>query len=174
MIKGIYFDLGGVLFTNGTKKFCETISSRYSIEKEIVTDVIDGEIGSSYREGKISREEFWNYFLERLHIANSPDKLEEEWIRLYELIEGTKDIVLELSKTYPMYYLSDNVRERVNKLDERFGFLKWFKDGIFSHDVGVRKPHPRIYTLAVHKAGVLPEEILFIDDKRSSLVPAEQ
>ncbi len=174
MIKVILFDLGGVLFTNGTKKFNEAIASRYNLDKEFVKDVMDGEIGSKYREAKITRDEFWKYFLDKLRIQEDPDKLEKEWISYYDLIEGTRDIILELSRKYKVYYLSDNVKERVDKLDERFSFLQWFKDGIFSHDVGVRKPNPQIYTFAVKKVGVLPEEILFVDDKTSSLAPANQ
>lgn len=63
MIKAIIFDLGGVLFTNGTKKFIEDISARYNLDKEAVKDIMDGEIGSNYREAKITREEFWKQVL---------------------------------------------------------------------------------------------------------------
>lgn len=174
MVKVILFDLGGVLFTNGTKKFNDAISERYKLDKEFVKEISDGEIGSKYREAKITRDEFWKYFLEKLNIHENPDDLEKEWISYYGLIEGTRDIIFELSKKYKVYYLSDNVKERVDKLDERFGFLQWFSDGIFSHDVGVRKPNPKIYEYAIQKVGVKPEEIVFIDDKESSLVPARQ
>lgn len=173
MIKVILFDLGGVLFTNGSKKFKEAIISRYNLEKGFV-EAVDEDIGSKYREAKITRDEFWKYFLEKLNITENPDNLEKEWISYYDLITGTRDIISELSKKYKVYYLSDNVKERVDKLDERFGFLKWFVGGIFSHDVGVRKPNPKIYEYAIQKVGVKPEEIVFIDDKESSLIPARQ
>lgn len=173
MVKVILFDLGGVLFTNGSKKFKEAIISRYNLDKAFVESV-DEDIGSKYREAKITRDEFWKYFLEKLNIHERPDDLEREWISYYDLIEGTRDIIFELSKKYRVYYLSDNVKERVDKLDERFGFLKWFADGIFSHDVGVRKPNPKIYEYAIQKVGVKPDEIVFIDDKESSLIPARQ
>ncbi len=172
MIKAILFDLGGVLFTNGTKKFNKAIASRYNLDDTFVQSVSDGEIGTQYREAQITRDEFWKYFLEGLKIREDPDVLEKEWISYYELIEGTRDIIRELSKKYKIYYLSDNVKERVQKLDERFGFLQWFDGGTFSHEVGVRKPNPKIYEFALHKAGVAPSEAVFIDDKKSSLIPA--
>ena len=174
MIKAILFDLGGVLFTNGAKKFNHAIAARYNLDDDFVKSISDGEIGTKYRESKITRDEFWKYFLEKLNIKEDPDKLEKEWISYYELIEGTRDIIFDLAKKYRVYYLSDNVKERVDKLDERFGFLKWFTDGIFSHDVGVRKPDPKIYEFALRKASVLPEEVVFIDDKESSLIPARK
>lgn len=174
MIKAILFDLGGVLFTNGTKKFNQVISARYHLSDDFVKDAMDGEIGTNYREAKITRDEFWKLFLQKLNIHEDDETLEKEWVGYYELIEGTRDIIFELSKKYKIYYLSDNVKERVDKLDERFGFLKWFTDGVFSHDAGVRKPDPRIYTYTLNKLNIKPEEGVFIDDKESSLVPARQ
>ena len=109
-----------------------------------------------------------------MNVQEGPDTLEKEWISYYDLIEGTRDIIFELAKKYKVYYLSDNVKERVDQLDERFGFLKWFTDGIFSHEVGVRKPNPKIYEYALKKVNVLPKEVVFIDDKESSLIPARQ
>ena len=58
-------------------------------------------------------------------------------------------------------------------LDDRFKFLHWFNGGIFSHEVGVRKPDLRIYKLALKTAGVAASEAVFIDDKPKNLVPAK-
>ncbi|HSW88774.1 MAG TPA: HAD family phosphatase [Candidatus Saccharimonadales bacterium] len=174
MIKAIIFDLGGVLFTNGTKKFIETISHKYNVDKEKVKDVMDGEIGSLYREAKISRDEFWQRCLDELQITADIDKLEEEWINGYELIEGTRDIIQELSKKYKVYFLSDNVKERVDKVNEKYNFLNWFEDGVFSHEAGVRKPDQEIYKLALAKTGVESDEAVYIDDKPDFLIPAKE
>lgn len=174
MIKTIIFDLGGVLFTNGSKKFIRVLSKRYKFSHLRVDDVINGEIGTQYRKGKISRDAFWQKFLEELQIHADLNKLEEEWIDGYELIEGTRDIVFELTKKYKVYYLSDNIRERVEKINSKYSFLKWFEGGIFSHEVGVRKPHPKIYKMVIEKVEAKPEEVIFIDDKKSSLLPAQE
>jgi FMN phosphatase YigB (HAD superfamily) len=69
-------------------------------------------------------------------------------------------------------YLSDNVKERVDMLDVRFGFISWFDGGIFSHEVGVRKPNPKIYEFALQKGGTKPDETVFIDDKPKMIEPA--
>lgn len=165
--------MGGVLFTNGTKQFILDISQRYQLDPKVVLDVLDGQIGSQYREAKITRDEFWKLIIEKLGLTEDIDVLETEWIRGYELIEGTKEIILELRKKYKVYYLSDNVRERVEKINDRYGFINWFDGGIFSHEAGVRKPSPQIYQLALEKAQVEPEEAIFIDDKESCLAPAK-
>jgi len=166
--------LGGVVFTNGTKKFIADISARYGITPEIILNVMDGEIGSKYREGQIGRDEFWRLVLESLPLKESADDLEKEWIGDYELIPGTKSIIEKLRRKYKVMYLSDNVKERVDKLDTRFGFISWFDGGIFSHEVGVRKPNPKIYEFALQKGNAKPEETVFIDDKPKMLEPAKK
>jgi epoxide hydrolase-like predicted phosphatase len=174
MVKAIIFDLGGVLFTNGTKQFISDISKKYNLDPESVKDVMDGVLGSQYREAKITRDKFWKAALEKLKIHEDIDVLEDQWINGYKLIEGTKDIILELAKKYKVYYLSDNVKERVDKINSKYNFLEWFEDGVFSHEVGVRKPNPEIYKYTLKKANVQPEEAVFIDDKQKALDPAKE
>jgi len=174
MIRAFFFDLGGVVFTNGTKKFVEDIGKRFNLDKELVTEVMDRSIGSDYRENKVTREEFWRQVFEKLHIDGDMNKLEDEWTNGYELIAGTKDIVLELAKKYQVFYLSDNTSSRVDSLDKRYGFRQWFAGGIFSFEIGARKPNPQIYRLALEKAGVSPAEAVFIDDKAPFLEPAKR
>jgi epoxide hydrolase-like predicted phosphatase len=174
MIKAIIFDLGGVLFTDGTKKFIDEIGAQYNLDKEKVKEVMDGEIGSFYRVGKISRDQFWKEFLTKLHLEADIDELENKWIGGYELIEGTRDVILELGQKYKVLFLSDNVKERVDAINQKYGFLAWFEGGVFSHEAGVRKPDSKIYQLALEKAGVEPEEAVFVDDKAPFLEPAVQ
>ncbi len=174
MIKAIIFDLGGVLFTNGTKDFINTLSKRYGLDPEKVKDVMDGELGSLYREAKISRNEFWDKLLQELDLIANADELEEEWINGYKLIEGTRDLIEELSKKYKVYFLSDNVKERVDQINNQYSFLSWFEGGIFSHEAGVRKPNSQIYKIVLEKARVKPEEAVFIDDKPHFLIPAKE
>lgn len=174
MITTIIFDFGGVLFTNGTKRFISAIAKRYNLSEETVKNVIDGEIGSHYREAKISRDEFWAQVISHLHLSENADILEKEWIDGYEMIQGTMDIIEELSKRYSLYYLSDNVKERVDALKAKYKFTRLFKGGIFSHEVGVRKPHPDIYQSALNLTKSKPGETIYIDDKPPFLIPAQK
>lgn len=132
MIKAGIWDLGGVLFTNGTKLFVKDMSKKYRLDPKFVMEVMDGSIGSLYRENQISKDEFW---AKALKIQADPDKLNAQWIDGYRLIKGTKDIVLTLRKKMPQYYLSDNVPERIKRTNQRTGFLNWFDGGIFSYDL---------------------------------------
>lgn len=174
MIKAIIFDLGGVLFINGTKKFIMSLSKKYNIDLEKARDVIDGGVGTLYRENKISRDEFWERALKELLIEEDSDRLETEWINGYDLIEETKELILELKKKYKIYYVSDNAKGLSSKLNEKYDFRSWFDDGILAYEAGVRKPHPLIYEMLMHKAKLSPNEAIYIDDKKDNLFPSKE
>lgn len=171
MIKSVIFDFGGVLFINGTKKFITSLSKKYNLDPEKVKGVLDGGIGSLYREAKISRDEFWERALQELGIEADIDLLEDEWISGYELIEETKELILVLRKKYKIYYVSDNARELSEQLNIKYNFRSWFDDGILAHEAGVRKPHPKIYEMILQKAKIVSQETLYIDDKQDNLIP---
>ncbi len=52
-------------------------------------------------------------------------------------------------------------------------FLSAFDATIFSCDVGMMKPDPRIYTLACERLGVPPSQAVFIDDNEEFVAAAE-
>lgn len=175
MIKVILFDLGGVLFTHGTTMLSEYIAKKHGKNPKDVYQLLNySDIGNDYREGKITRDEFWNSFKHDLDIEDDTDDLEQKWFDVYTLIEPVKLIVNELRSKYRVYFLSDQARERAIAAEKKYNFINLFDGGIFSYEVGVRKPNIKIYEIAVEKIGVKSEEILFIDDKQINLPPAEQ
>lgn len=172
MINAIIFDLGGVLFSNGTKSFITYLCDTYHLDRADVEEVVDGPLGSKYREAKITREEFWRQVIQKFGIQASEVDLVNAWISRYELNTETKDLIFTLKKKYKIYYLSDNVRERAEALDKKFQFLTLFDGGIFSHEVGMRKPNPELYERILALAGVVGSQAVYIDDKEPFLVPA--
>lgn len=174
-IKTIIFDLGGVYFTDGTKGAINTISKRWNLDSSIVADVFKGKIGTAYRESRISHEEFWRQAKEVLGIDAPMEELALIWLNGYVPIQGTVDIVKELKeKGYEIIYLSDNVQERIDYLEEKYSFLQYFKSGVFSHIAGVRKPNPKIYQLALQESSNPAENCVYIDDKPNLLEEASK
>lgn len=168
------FDLGGVLFSDGTKQFIEYLQNQYGVSSEQASELLNSNLGSQYREGKISREQFWNAFKQELSLTVPTDVLEKKWIDGYVIDEKVREIIIELSSKHKVYYLSDNVKERVDVIDAKYHFLGLFEGGVLSYKVGVRKPSPEIYQHLLKETGADPKTIVFIDDKDTSLVPARE
>jgi putative hydrolase of the HAD superfamily len=175
MKKTIIFDLGGVYFTDGTKNAVKTINENYGIDEQKVWDVFHGKIGYDYREGVISHDEYWRQAKQYWGRMDIPSQdLAMIWLDGYKPIEGTVQIIDELKKQqYPLYFLSDNVQERVDYLQEKYQFMDKFRDGVFSHIAKLRKPDPKIYQLALKTAKSLGSNSVYIDDKPSLLPPAQ-
>jgi epoxide hydrolase-like predicted phosphatase len=55
----------------------------------------------------------------------------------------------------------DNLRRVVN---DTWEIADAFDDIVISAEVGISKPDPRIYELAVQRLGVLPRQAVFVDD----------
>ena len=103
------------------------------------------------------------------------DELAFIWLNGYVPIEGTVDIIKELKENgYEIIYLSDNVQERIDYLEEKYHFLQYFKSGVFSHIAGVRKPNPKIYQLALEESSNPAENCVYIDDKPNLLDEADK
>ena len=174
-IKTVIFDLGGVYFTDGTKRAIDIISQRWNLDPAIVADVFKGKIGTAYRESQITHEEFWKQAKETLGIDAPMQELAEIWLNGYVPIEGTVDIIKELKENgYEILYLSDNVQERIDYIEEKYHFLQYFKSGVFSHIVGVRKPNPKIYQYALDESSNPAENCVYIDDKPNLLEEAQK
>lgn len=174
MIRVLAFDLGGVLFSDGTREFIEDLHREFDVDITRAEDLLNGALGSGYREGRLTRDEFWGTFRRTLALPAREDDLETRWVNGYRLDEGTRDLIQELSPHYDVYYLSDNVAERVEAVERRYRFLSLFKGGVFSHEVGVRKPHRRIYEILLETARVEAGQVVFVDDKEWALIPAAE
>ena len=172
----VIFDLGGVYFTDGTISAIEIISNKYTLDPKSVADIFKGEIGTAYRESRITHDQFWESAKAAWRVnGENIDELAQIWLDGYVPIEGTVKIVEQLKRSgHELLFLSDNVQERVDYLEARYGFLQNFADGVFSHIAGVRKPNPQIYRMVLQKAGNSPENCIYIDDKKVLLEPAKK
>ena len=55
---------------------------------------------------------------------------------------------------------------------DRENFERYFDAWVISHEVGLRKPDPEIYTLALERLGLPAEACVFVDDLGGNLKPA--
>ena len=173
------FDSGGfdelISSTENIRRTIENSFKQFKLPEQKVKDVLKGELGTKYRIGELSDYEFWDEAKKYWNIDVPSKELAHIWLGGYKLIKGTSTIIDRLNSAgYEVLFLSDNVQERVNYLEERYPFLDKFKDGIFSHLVHTRKPDLTIYKLVLEKSSNLAEECIYIDDKAELLKPAEK
>ena len=173
MIRSVILDFGGVYFTDGTAKAIREISTTYGVPEQSVKEVMHGDLGTEYRTGEVTADQFWSGARRVWGIDAENCQLAPIWIQAYEPIQGTVEIVDRLNVAgYEMLFLSDNVQERIEYLEQKYRFRRRFKDGVFSHLAGTRKPDPKIYEMVLEKSSHPARECLFVDDKPHFLEPA--
>ncbi len=171
----VIFDLGGVYFSDGTRRAIDKIAAGYGINRQAVAEFLNGEAGTSYRTGRITVDQFWQQATALWNIQALPEMLSTIWCESYQPNRGTVRLVKQLrAADHQLLYLSDNTQERVAFLEDKYGFLKNFDDGIFSHRARLRKPDPRIYERVLEKALNSAAACVYIDDKPEYLKPAKQ
>lgn len=169
MIKAIIFDLGGVYFTDGKAIASKKIANKFGLDEKDIAKALHGssEIGKKYREGQITVDEFWDSLKKQLSINAENSVLNKVWIESYRPIIGTVAIVKELKKKkLKLYYLSDNVRERVEYLQDRYNFLENFVGGVFSHvEHSIKEDGEVLFERILKKTGEKPEKVVYVDDR---------
>lgn len=123
--------------------------------------------------GEISLDEFDQQFAERLGIRSI--KWEEYYLDAVEPIPEMQALSRWISQQYKIGLLSNIMPGFIQKMITKGLLPSLNYDSIIdSSVVGTIKPEPHIYSVATDRAGVPPEEILFIDDSRTNLMAAEQ
>jgi len=175
-INCIIFDLGGVLFRNGTKNVISLLEKKYFISNDKLIDIFYGQNSFDFRAGKISSTEYWESIYSKYHDLKHID-LKTLWYDSYTVNVDIYRAVIELKKKYILGILSDNIRERVEYLEKRYNFSKCFNFWLYSYDTGFCKTNVQIFKVLdyyLNSLNLLREETLIIDDYHEYLLEAEK
>jgi putative hydrolase of the HAD superfamily len=155
MIRAIIFDCFGVLTTDTWRAFIDSLPPEADAEAA-------RELNRAYDAGIISHEEF----LSGVEEATGRRPQEVEKMLDNEVVKNTPllDYIRELKKHYAIGMVSNIatnwVRDKFLNPEEQ----GLFDEMIFSYEVGMTKPDPRIFMLACERLRVGPHEAIMIDD----------
>jgi HAD superfamily hydrolase (TIGR01662 family) len=89
--------------------------------------------------------------------------------------KGMPELVNSLKrKNYKVALLTNQNAEVADFLSKRFALDSMFSTQIVSGKVGIKKPDPRIYSHALKRINVKPENAVFVDDKVENLIGANK
>lgn len=73
-------------------------------------------------------------------------------------------LLVSLQKTYKMAIISNGSRSNQQRKLQKTELKHYFQQITISGEVGIRKPHPEVFTRTLQLLGRLPDESLFIGD----------
>ncbi|MBY8983406.1 MAG: HAD-IA family hydrolase [Candidatus Lokiarchaeota archaeon] len=173
-IKTIIFDLGGVYFTPGSFLAIEKIREIYDIKnekllREFFSDNPNSE-GNLIRKGLMTIDEFEEKLFSKLEINKKERKHTRYiWFGSYCIHYGIEDLVKALKKQYRLLIFSGNVRERIEYLDKKCNFLRYFHDAVFSFDYQKNKDDLQFYEELTKHIECEPSEAILIDDEKKNV-----
>lgn len=177
-IRTIFWDLGGVLLTNGWDRNQRGrvfdvlgISAEDKAEYELRHD----DANYYWERGLMTERQFFDA---TLFYKPRPFTFEDLWAEIGKeqgvLHEGCFEILKNLGKScaYRIATLNNESRELHNYRVQRFELTRWFDFMICSGYVNEMKPAPRIYKYGIEISGSAPAQTVFIDDKAENAAVA--
>jgi len=171
MIRAIFFDLGGVLVRTVDFTPRERLANRLGMDRSALEDFIfGGESGDRAQKGEISLRQHWENLASCLGFSVQQVKdLVDEFFAGDVLDTALVDYVRKLHGHYKTALLSNAWDDTRQVIVERWHIEDAFDELIISSELGMVKPDPRIFRLALDKLGVEANQAVLVDDMQRNV-----
>ncbi len=168
-IKGIIFDIGGVIIHYPAEEYYKQLSKNFNIPISAIAAVADP-ARHELELGNISLHEMLRTVSTSLNININ----DSEFIKNFKDLARTDlemvNLIKDLSKNYRLYLLTNISKAGFALCDNELRKNNCRFDGKFaSFHIHMRKPDPGIYQYVIREINLKPEELIFIDDKKRNI-----
>ncbi len=170
-IKVVFFDIGGVLLTNGWDRTSRHVAAEaFNLEWEDFQERHES-VSNDFEIGNLSISEY----LQRTVLYRKRDFTESDFVDFMKSrsapIPGSLAVASDLASTgqYLLATLNNESRELNDYRIKSFGLQDSFSVFLSSSYLGVSKPHKEIYRIAIDITQHRPDECVFIDDRELNL-----
>jgi len=183
--KAVIFDIGRVIVRLDPKRAFAPISAAIPDAadwpaKRLSADhvwklICADEHWQDWQEGRLSPAKWHRHLMRRLKLSLSYREFRDAWNRVLdaELILP-ESLFIQLGARCRLALLSNTDPIHAECLERRFGFGRHFPVRIYSCQVGITKPSPAIYRLALESLGVAASEAVYVDDIQEFVEAAQQ
>ncbi len=176
-IRNIIFDLGNTLvcfdycyFFDGVALLEKNVNAR-KFKKYFVDNKMDLKMGSNTLDIKKTFKILKKKFRLRISYAD----FHYLYCDIFWENTSMKNFLENklLDSHYKLFLLSNVDASHINFVDHNFPYVKNIKKRILSYKIRAIKPGKKIYKYLVEKNNLIPEESLFIDDKKENILTAK-
>lgn len=165
-LQAIIFDIGGVLVRTIDRAPRQALAEQLGMTAQGLEELVfGGESGRQAQLGHIDESEQWIYACQQ--VGWPVEQVAEFQTRFF----GGDRLDLELlayihrlHQAYKTGIISNGMNGTRTLIEGPWGMNGLFNAIILSGEVGLMKPDPRIYLLALRQLEVQPEQAVFIDD----------
>jgi epoxide hydrolase-like predicted phosphatase len=175
-IKAIIWDMGGVLLRTEDPEPRAALAARLGTSlEELYRFVFTSPSARQAELGLITAQDHWKKVCEHYGLPEGDlEGFQEEFWGGDRVDVSLVDSIRSLRNHYRTGLLSNAWSDARHLAGEFFHFLDAFDVCIFSAEVGVSKPAPEIYLLALKQLDVLAQQAIFIDDMPDNVKGAKE
>lgn len=181
VIHNIIFDLGGVFLELDVNKTIQAFVSLGFTEEMLNHDQNNEKVFWQFEVGKITSKQFRKGICGLLRKEIPDTKIDEAWNAMIIGFKKEKiELILNLKPKYRTFLLSNtNIMHEKIYSDMLFSLMgikmtDLFEEIYYSHEVGLGKPDPAIFSKVLIDNGLKPEETLYIDDTEQHIESAKK
>ena len=171
----LLFDFGGVLVEFAGPKELGQHLRWPSTPDVILKRWVECPHTDEFERGKLTPAAWAERFIKDWDVDLTPDaflKRFTTWSR--RVLPGAKELLEQLRTRYRLAALSNSNELHWERNTNELRIIELFEFAISSHQVGLCKPHPDIYKVAIDRAHVSsPEAIVFFDDLAANVDAAK-
>ena len=168
----VMFDMGGVAVEVESDRLVHQVAQLLGRSFEEVQEAIyHQELLLPFELGRINAQTYYDGLKKTLKLPWPYERFVTAWNEIFrENIDVTR-IMQRLAKRHRLIALTNTNELHLACLRRTIPSLAVIQDWVASCEVGLRKPDPEIYFLALRRSGMLPRQAVYIDD-RPELVEA--
>jgi len=165
-IQAVFWDLGGVIIRTEDRTRRAEWEARLGLPpRELDQIVFAGEMGRKAAIGQANTADVWAWVAERLGLdPQQLESLRQDFWRGEDLDFELVEYIRRLRPTYRTGLISNAWPEIREQIENEWRIADAFDKLIISAEVGLAKPDPRIYQLALEGLGVEASQAIFVDD----------
>ncbi len=173
--RAVFFDLGGVIVRTEYQAPREHLAERLNLTYEDLNRIVfESDTSRKASIGAITTDEHWAAVTRRLGLPASETKtIRAEFFAGDMIDRGLLDFIQSLRPRYKTGVISNawpDMRDYMtqNKIDGAFDEL------VISAELGIMKPEPRIYEIALERLSIKAGEAAFVDDTKANVEAAHK
>ncbi len=165
-IRAVFWDLGGVLVRTEDHSTRENLAIRLGMSRtELENLVFASDSGNRAQLGEIDAKQHWQNLGSNLGLS-----IEEMVVFQRDFWGGDRldtaliEYIRALHTRYKIGLISNAFSDLRQIITNVWNIEDTFDDMTISSEVGIMKPDPRIFQMALERLDVQPQESIFIDD----------
>lgn len=165
-IHAVFWDLGGVIYRTHNWSGRSHWEKRAGLSpNELEQIVFNGEMSLRAMVGQANSDDVWTWVIHHLNLPEAErDALSRDFFGGDRVDEDLIEFIRNLRPKYKTGVISNAWPNTRSMIEEEWCIADAFDHIVISAEVGIVKPNPRIYQLALEGLGMSPDEAVFIDD----------